>query len=108
MFSVKLDSKRYNLRSSKTGHLDVPKKHNRSFLLALNCGITWTAEQDKQFLFLFFRQKYYIFYLVLTVINLLNRSMYGIFNYIPTMCMFICIYTMYNIDFLHIAHIIVY
>ena len=32
-------------------------------LMALNCGITWTAKQDKQFLFLFFSQKYYIFYL---------------------------------------------
>ena len=29
MFSIKLDSKRYNLRSSNTGRLDVPKKHNR-------------------------------------------------------------------------------
>ena len=46
--------------------------------LALNCGIAWTAKQDKQFLFLFFSQKYLIFYLALTVINLLNRSMYKI------------------------------
>ena len=46
--------------------------------MALNCGITWTAKQDKQFLFLFFSQKYLIFYLALTVINLLNRSMYKI------------------------------
>ena len=46
--------------------------------MALNCGIAWTAKQDKQFLFLFFSQKYLIFYLALTVINLLNRSMYKI------------------------------
>ena len=46
--------------------------------MALNCGITWTAKQDKQFLFLFFSQKYLIFYLALIVINLLNRSMYKI------------------------------
>ena len=46
--------------------------------MALNCGIAWTAEQDKQFLFLFFSQKYLIFYLALTAINLLNRSMYKI------------------------------
>ena len=44
-------------------------------LMALNCGI---AKQDKQFLFLFFSQKYLIFYLALTVINLQNRSMYKI------------------------------
>ena len=31
MFNIKLDSKRYNLRSSNKGRLDVPKKHNRSF-----------------------------------------------------------------------------
>ena len=30
MFNIKIDSKRYNLRSSNTGRLDVPKKHNRS------------------------------------------------------------------------------
>ena len=30
MFSIKLDSKHYNLRSSNTGRLDVSKKHNRS------------------------------------------------------------------------------
>ena len=47
-------------------------------LMALNCGIAWTAKQDKQFLFLFFSQKYLFFYLALTVINLLNRSMYKI------------------------------
>ena len=47
-------------------------------LMALNGGITWTAKQDKQFLFLFFSQKYLIFYLTLTVIDLLNRSMYKI------------------------------
>ena len=77
--------------------------------MALNCGITWTAKQDKQFsLSVFLVKSIQFFYLVLTVINLLNRSMYEIFNYIPTMCMFICIYTMYNIDFLHIAHIILY
>ena len=46
--------------------------------MALNCGIAWTAKQDKQFLFLFFSQKYLICYLALTVINLLNRSMYEI------------------------------
>ena len=46
--------------------------------MALNCGIAWTAKQDKHFLFLFFSQKYLIFYLALTVINLLNRSMYKI------------------------------
>ena len=46
--------------------------------MALNCGITWTAKQDKQFLFLFFSQKYLFFYLALTVINLLNSSMYKI------------------------------
>ena len=46
--------------------------------MALNCGIAWTAKQDKQFLFLFFSQKYFIFYLALTLINLLNRSMYKI------------------------------
>ena len=46
--------------------------------MALNCGIAWTAKQDKQFLFLFFSRKYLIFYLPLTVINLLNRSMYKI------------------------------
>ena len=46
--------------------------------MALNCGIAWTAKQDKQFLFLLFSQKYLIFYLALTVINLLNRSMYKI------------------------------
>ena len=33
--------------------------------MALNCGIAWTAKQDKQFLFLFFSQKYLIFYLAL-------------------------------------------
>ena len=43
-----------------------------------NCGIAWTAKQDKQFLLLFFSQKYLIFYLAITVINLLNRSMYKI------------------------------
>ena len=47
-------------------------------LMALNCGITWTAKQDKQFLFLFVSPKYLIFYLALPVINLLNRSMYKI------------------------------
>ena len=46
--------------------------------MALNCGIAWTAKRDKQFLFLFFSQKYLIFYLAFTVINLLNRSMYKI------------------------------
>ena len=46
--------------------------------MALNCGIACTAKQDKQFLFLFFIQKYLISYLALTVINLLNRSMYKI------------------------------
>ena len=46
--------------------------------MALNCGITWTAKQDKQFLFLFFSQKYLFFYLALAVINLLNSSMYKI------------------------------
>ena len=46
--------------------------------MALNCGITWTARQDKQFLFLFFSQKYLFFYLALIVINLLNRMMYQI------------------------------
>ena len=46
--------------------------------MALNCGIACTAKQDKQFLFLFFSQKYLIFDLALTMINLLNRSMYKI------------------------------
>ena len=46
--------------------------------MALNCGIAWKAKQDKQFLFLFFNQKYLIFYLAFTVINFLNRSMYKI------------------------------
>ena len=73
--------------------------------MALNCGIAGTAKQDKQFLFLFFSQKYLLFYLALTVINLLNRSMYKIVIFIPTMCMLICIYTMYIIDLLYIAHI---
>ena len=34
MFSIKLDSKRYNLWSSNTGRLAVPKKHN--IILAFN------------------------------------------------------------------------
>ena len=32
MFSIKLDSKRYNLRSSNTGRLDVPKKTQQEFI----------------------------------------------------------------------------
>ena len=39
MFSIKLDSKRYNLRSSNKGRLDVPKKHNRS--LSFNGPKLW-------------------------------------------------------------------
>ena len=41
MFSIKLDSKRYNLRSSNTGRLDVPKKHNRS--LSFNDPKLWNS-----------------------------------------------------------------
>ena len=41
MFSIKLDSKRYNLRSSNTGRLDVPKKHNRS--LSFNGPELWNS-----------------------------------------------------------------
>ena len=39
MFSIKLDSKRYNLRSSNKGRSDVPKKHNRS--LSFNGPKLW-------------------------------------------------------------------
>ena len=39
MFSIKLDSKRSNLRSSNKGRLDVPKKHNRS--LSFNGPKLW-------------------------------------------------------------------
>ena len=41
MFSIKLNSKRYNVRSSNTGRLDVLKKHNRS--LSFNGPKLWNS-----------------------------------------------------------------
>ena len=73
--------------------------------MALNCGITWTAKQDRLFLFLFFSQKYLLFYLALTVINLLNRLMYKIsIIYLYYVYLYMYLYY-YIIDFLYIAHI---
>ena len=45
MFSIKLDSKRYNFRSSNTGRLDVPKKYNRS--LSFNGPKLWNSLDSK-------------------------------------------------------------
>ena len=60
--------------------------------MALNCRITWTAKQNKLILFQSFNQKYYNFYLAVTVINLLNRSMYKILIFYFIMYMCICIF----------------
>ena len=81
MFSIKLDSKRYNLRSSNTGRLDVLKNNNRNLSFNGPKLLNNLDSETRQEIFLsvFFCQKYLFFYLALTVINLLNRSLYKIF-----------------------------
>ena len=62
MFSIKLDSKRYNLRSSNNGCLDVPKKHNRS--LSFNGPKLWNnpdSETRQAISLSVFQSKVFIF-----------------------------------------------
>ena len=78
--------------------------------MALNCGIAWTAKQDKQFLFLFFSQKYLIFYLALTVINLLNRSMYknSYIIFLLCACLYVFILCILLTFFILLIFVIIY
>ena len=64
MFSIKLDSKRYNLRSSNTGRLDVPKKDYRS--LSLNGPKLWNSLDSET------RQAIYLSVFQSKVINFLS------------------------------------